>query len=92
MIFAGLVLFIAYLVLRRNTLIYEHLSNKKPTVHTLQQDIDETNEKVAKMATQLNNMQSSMKNAGDQAAAAKASLQSIGSGNYNSIIPVRSTK
>lgn len=91
-IFVGLVVFIGYLILHKNTLICEHLSNKKPTVHTLQQDIDKTNEQVSKMATQLNNMQSSMKSAGDQAAAAKASLQSIGSGNYNSIIPVRSTK
>jgi hypothetical protein len=92
LVFYGLVIFLGYLVFNKNTLIYEHLTNKKPTVHTLQLDIDKTNEKVSKMATQLDSMQTTMKSAGDQAAAAKASLQSIGSGNYNSIIPVRSTK
>ncbi len=91
-VFFVFVAYTIYLLVNKNSIIYEHLTNKKPTLHTLQQDIDTTNKQVATMSTQLDNMQKSMKSASDQAAAAKASLQSIGSGNYNSIIPVRSTK
>ena len=92
LVFFVLIVFIVYLLINKNTIVYEHLTNKKPTVHTLQQDVDKTNEKVTKMGEQLDSMQSSMKSAGDQAAAAKASLQSIASGGYNTVIPVRSTK
>lgn len=92
LVFFVLVGLLAYLLVNKNTILYEHLTNKHPTVHTLQQDIDKTNKEVTKMSKQLDDMQNSMKSAGDQAAAAKASLQSIGSGGYNTVIPVRSTK
>ena len=81
------------MVYNRDMIIAEHLTNKSPTLFSLQKELDETNKKVSNLNTEFESMQKTMKSAGDQAAAAQASLKAIPKG-YNNVIPTsgQSTK
>ncbi len=85
---------IVYAVSNKDYYIREHLSNQKPTLFTLQKDLDETNKKLQELNTDYQNLKTQGQAQGAQAAAAMASLKAIPSGSPNKIIPTngQSTK
>lgn len=76
-----------YTMLNREHFIREHLSNKNPTLFTLQKELDETNKQLQALNTDYQNLKSQGQAQSSQAAAAMASLKAIPSGSPNKIIP-----
>jgi uncharacterized coiled-coil DUF342 family protein len=71
----------------REYFVREHLTSQ-PTLLSIQKKLDETSKKVDKLSTEFEKQNAQMKAQSQQAAAAKASLDSINTG-YNNVIPVR---
>jgi hypothetical protein len=84
-----LIVLTTYMFLNREHFVREHLTNKNPTLFTLQKEIDETNEKLEALNTDYQNLKQQGQAQTSQAAAAMASLKAIPSGSPNTIIPTR---
>lgn len=78
-----------YMISNREYFIREHLTNKNPTLLTLQKDVDETNKKVKDLDHEFQEMKTQGQAQSAQAAAAMASLKAIPAGTPNKIIPTR---
>ena len=77
------------MISNREYFIREHLTNKNPTLLTLQKDVDETNKKVKDLDHEFQEMKTQGQAQSAQAAAAMASLKAIPAGTPNKIIPTR---
>lgn len=78
-----------YMFTNKEYFIREHLSNPKPTLSSLQKDLDETNKKLDELNTDYQQLKERGQAQSSQAAAAAAALQAIPSGSANTIIPTR---
>jgi hypothetical protein len=78
-----------YMFLNREHFVAEHLTNKNPTLFTLQKELDETNQKLQELNADYQSLKSQGQAQSSQAAAAMASLKAIPSGSTNTIIPTR---
>lgn len=84
-----LIVLTIYMILNREHFVAEHLTNKNPTLFTLQKDLDETNEKLKTLNDDYQNLKTQGQAQSSQAAAAMASLKAIPAGSTNTIIPTR---
>jgi len=78
-----------YMFANREHFVREHLTNKNPTLFSLQKDLEETNKKLDELNTDYQNLKQQGQAQTSQAAAAMAALKSIPSGSPNTIIPTR---
>lgn len=84
-----LVAWTVYMFLNREHFVAEHLTNKNPTLFTLQKDLDETKKELKDLKTDYTNLKTQGQAQSSQAAAAMASLKAIPAGSTNTIIPTR---
>jgi hypothetical protein len=75
-----------YMIVNKEHFIQEHLTNSNPTLFTLQSGLDDTNARLTKLDTDVQNMKSVAQAQGAQAASAQASLQALPTGT-NTVIP-----
>jgi uncharacterized coiled-coil DUF342 family protein len=73
----------------REHFVAEHLTNKNPTLFTLQKELDETNKKLQELNADYQSLKSQGQAQSSQAAAAMASLKAIPAGSTNTVIPTR---
>ena len=78
-----------YMFVNREHFVIEHVTNKNPTLASLQKDIDETNKKLKELNDDYQNLKQQGQAQTSQAAAAMAALKSIPSGSPNTVIPTR---
>lgn len=69
--------------------VIEHLTNSKPTLFSIQKDLDETNKKLEVLNSDYQNLKSQGQAQTSQAASAMAALKAIPSASTNTIIPTR---
>ena len=69
--------------------IQEHLTNKNPTLSSLQKDLDDTNQKLEALNKDYQNLKTQGQAQSAQAAGAMASLNAIPAASPNTIIPTR---
>lgn len=84
-----LIVWTLYMVTNREHFIREHLSNKNPTLSSLQLDIDSVNKELQDLKTDYQSLKQQGQAQSAQAAAAAAALQAIPAGSPNTIIPTR---
>ncbi len=83
-----LIVWFLYSFLNKEYFVQEHLTNKNPTLYTLQKDLEKNEKELTELKTEVDNMKKVAQVQGQQAAAAQASLGAIASG-YNDIIPTK---
>jgi chromosome segregation ATPase len=84
-----LIVWTLYVITNREHFIREHLSNKNPTLASLQLDIDSVNKELQELKTDYQSLKQQGQAQSSQAAAAAAALQAIPAASPNTIIPTR---
>jgi hypothetical protein len=98
-ILVGLVALTVYMVVNKEWFIREHMADKPPsltekkeaapTLYSINKKIESTEKKIDELSAKFGNVNTKMEAQSQQAAAAKAALDSIPSAGYNNIIPTR---
>jgi hypothetical protein len=78
-----------YMFLNREHFVAEHLTNKNPTLFSIQKELDETNQKLQELNADYQSLKSQGQAQSSQAAAAMASLKAIPAASTNTVIPTR---
>lgn len=76
-VFWIVLVFTVIVIFNKQAFIKEHLANQKPTLDSLQKEIDTTQKKLATLTADFNAMKSQAQSQASVAAAAKAQLESI---------------
>jgi uncharacterized protein YoxC len=84
-----LIVWTLYVITNREHFIREHLSNKNPTLASLQLDIDSVNKELQELKTDYQSLKQQGQAQSSQAAAAAAALQAIPAASPNTIITTR---
>ncbi len=70
-----MVIAIVYLLNNKDSIIREHLTEKEPTLFSLEKDIEDTNEKVDTLRKEFDQMRNQASAQASQAAAARAQIE-----------------